>query len=99
MTTQTLRMARTTNMFQLWWTLAAPAGFVGGMTIKTAIEISADVGGFTVALEAIPSTLFGTLLGAMLGIFTGLAQWLVLRRRLNGVGAWVLATFSASTLY
>jgi hypothetical protein len=92
-------MVRAGNLFWLWWTLAGLAGFVGGMTIKTAIEISADIGGFTAMLEAIPPVLFGTLLGAMLGISSGLAQWLVLRRMLDGVGAWVLATFSASTLF
>ena len=99
MTTQTVRMARTGNLFWLWWTLAGVLGFVAGMTIKTLIEIGAAISGFTAALEAIPPALFGTLLGAMLGISTGLAQWLVLRRRLSGVVAWVPATLATLMLF
>ena len=53
MATQTIRIARARSYFWLWWLLAALAGFVGCMTIKTAIEILADIGGFTAALEAI----------------------------------------------
>jgi hypothetical protein len=97
--TQTIRVARAGNYFWLWWFLAALAGFVGGMTIKTAIEILADIGGFTAALEAIPPVVFGALFGAMLGSCTGLAQWLVLRRRIAGVDAWLPATFGATVLF
>jgi len=97
--TQTIRVARAGNYFWLWWVLAALAGFIGGMTIKTAIEILADVGGFTTTLEATPPVVFGALLGAMLGSCTGLAQWLVLRRRIADVGAWLPATFSATVLF
>jgi hypothetical protein len=99
MTTQTLRATRASNNFRIWWTLAAVAGFVGGMTIKTGIEIAAEIGGFTAVLDAIPPILFGALLGAMLGICSGLAQWLVLRGRMAGASLWPLATFSASTLF
>ena len=99
MATQTIRVARAGNYLWLWWLLAALAGFVGGMTIKTAIEILADIGGFTATLEAIPPVVFGALFGAMLGSCTGLAQWLVLRRRLAGVGIWLPATFGATVLF
>src|SRR6188474_1963894 len=92
MATQTIRIARAGTYIWLWWLLAGLAGFVGAMTIKTAIEILADLGGFTAVLEAIPPTLFGTFFGAMLGVSSGLAQWLVLRRRIHGVSAWVPAT-------
>jgi hypothetical protein len=99
MATQTVRLARASDTFWLWWGLAGLLGFVGGMTIKTAIEVAADLGGFTVALEAISAPVFGALFGAMLGSCTGLAQWLVLRRRLSGVGAWLPATLAAYTLF
>jgi len=99
MATQTVRVARASDIFWLWWGLAGLAGFVGGMAIKTAIEITADLGGFTAALEAIAPPVFGALFGAMLGISTGLAQWLVLRRRLGGVGAWLPATLAALVLF
>jgi hypothetical protein len=87
-----MRIARARNYLWLWWIIASLLGFVGAITIKTTIEILAEIGGFTAALESIPPTLFGTFFGAMLGISNGLAQWLVLRRRVAGVGAWVLAT-------
>jgi hypothetical protein len=79
--------------------LAGLMSFVGGMTIKTVIEILADIGGFSAALEAISPALFGALFGAMLGLSAGLAQWLVLRRRLAGVGAWLPATMLTLTLF
>src|SRR5689334_18520076 len=92
MAAQTIHVARARSYLWRWWVIAALLGFVGALTIKTAIEILAEIGGFAAALEAIPPTLFGTFFGAMLGISSGLAQWLVLRRRLAGVGAWVPAT-------
>ena len=58
MATQTVRLTRTGNYLWLWWALTGLASFVGGMTIKTVIEILADIGGFTAALESIsPTTL------------------------------------------
>jgi hypothetical protein len=99
MATQTVRVACASDTFWLWWGLTGLLGFGGGMAIKTAIEIAADLGGFTVALEAIPPPVFGALFGAMLGVSTGLAQWLVLRRRLGGVGAWLPATLAALVLF
>jgi hypothetical protein len=99
MATQTVRVARATNLFWLWWFLTGVLGFVGGMTIKTVIEILADSGGFAAALDAISPPVFGAFFGAMLGLCTGLAQWLVLRCRLDGVGAWAPATLLAWTLF
>jgi hypothetical protein len=94
-----MRVARTRDTFWLRWGVTGLLGFVGGMAIKTLIEIAADLGGFTVALEAISPPVFGALFGAMLGLSTGLAQRLVLRRRLGGVGAWLPATLAAYTLF
>jgi len=99
MATQTVRVARAGNYLWLWWALTGLLGFVGGMTIKTIIEILADIGGFSATLEAISPAMFGALFGAMLGVSTGLAQWLVLRRRIEGVGAWLPATLAAWTLF
>jgi hypothetical protein len=99
MATQTIRIARAGNYLWLWWFITGLLGFVGGMTIKTVIEIMADIGGFTATLEAISPPMFGALFGAMLGLSTGLAQWLVLRRRIAGVGAWLPATLVALTLF
>jgi hypothetical protein len=99
MATQTIRVARAGNNLWLWWLLTGLLGFVGGMAIKTAIEVLADIGGFTAILEAISPAMFGALFGAMLGLSNGLAQWLVLRRRLAGVGAWLPATLVAYTLF
>jgi hypothetical protein len=99
MTTQTARVVRASDTFWLWWGLTGLLGFVGGMTIKTAIEIAAEIGGFSAALDAISPAMFGALFGAMLGVSTGLAQLLVLRRRLAGVGAWLPATLAAYTLF
>jgi hypothetical protein len=99
MATQTVRIVRTGNYLWLRWTLTGLASFVGGMTIKTVIEILADIGGFTATLESIPPAMFGALFGAMLGVSAGLAQWLVLRRRIAGVGAWLPATLITMTLF
>lgn len=99
MATQTLPAARSRSALPLWWVAASLAGFIGGMTIKTAIEILADLGGFTAALEGISPPMFGALFGLMLGGSTGLAQWLVLRRRLAGTGVWPMATLSAYTIF
>jgi hypothetical protein len=92
-------MIRAGNKLWVWWLLAAVLGFIGGMSIKTGIEILADIGGFSAVLEAISPAMFGALLGAMLGICTGLAQWLTLRRRIDGVGMWVPATLAAWTVF
>src|SRR5215217_6082431 len=99
MATLTIRMARTGNYLWLWWALTGLLGFVGGMTIKTVIEILADLGGFAAALETISPAMFGALFGAMLGVSSGLAQWLVLRRRLDGVSAWLPATLVALIVF
>lgn len=99
MATQTISIRRTGDRLWLRWGLAGLLGFVGGMTIKTAIEIAADLGGFTAALEGIPAPLFGALFGAMLGLCTGLAQWLALRRKIPGAGAWTAATLAAWSLF
>ena len=99
MTTQTLSVTRTSARLPLWWLVAGVAGFVGGMAIKTAIEILAAVGGFTPVLESISPAMFGALLGALLGSCTGLAQWLVLRRYIAGLGAWLPATTGAYIVF
>jgi hypothetical protein len=99
MATQAVRVARAGNYLWLWWLLTGLAGFVGGMTIKTVIEIVADLGGFSAALEAISPPVFGALFGAMLGMSTGLAQWLVLRRRIAGMAAWLPATLATTSLF
>ena len=99
MTAQTISIRRAGDKLWLWWGLAGLLGFAGGMAIKTAIEIAADLGGFAAALESIPAPLFGALFGAMLGGCTGLGQWLALRRRLAGVGAWAPATLAAWALF
>jgi hypothetical protein len=99
MATQTLPMARTGGRLWLWWGLAGVLGFIGGMTIKTVIEILADIGGFSAVLEAISPPVFGALLGAMLGLCTGLVQWLVLRRRVAGMNLWLPATLVAWVVF
>jgi uncharacterized integral membrane protein len=87
-----LQPTRTTNLLWLWWTLAGFLGFIGGMTIKTTIDIVAEVGGFNATLEAISPTFFGTLFGAMLGVSVGFFQWLVLRRKIKNSLPWIGAT-------
>lgn len=87
------------SLFWLWWPVASFAGFLLGVTLKTLVEIVADATGNSAVLEAIPFPLFGTFLGAMLGFSTGLFQWLVLRRRLENIGAWAFATGLAWTVF
>jgi hypothetical protein len=99
MTTQAVRVPRAASDLWPWWFLAGVLGTLGSLTIKTTIEIVADLGGFSAALEAISPAMFGAFFGTMLGLCTGLAQWLVLRRRLEGMGAWLPATLLAWTLF
>jgi hypothetical protein len=98
MATQTMRVPRASNLW-FWWCLTGVLGFIGGMTIKTSIEILATIGGFEATLETISPPVFGALFGTMLGLCTGLAQWLVLRRQISGVGSWMPATLLAWALF
>lgn len=49
MATQTVPLRRAANLLWLRWGLAGLLGFVGGIAIKTAIEIAAEAGNFTTA--------------------------------------------------
>lgn len=66
--------------FWLGWVLANAVGWAGGWAIMTAWDLDSS----------------GSIAPSMLGMWTviGLAQWLVLRRRVHKAGWWVLASFT-----
>jgi hypothetical protein len=99
MTTQILPALRQGGSLWWRWFFAGVFGVVGGLAIKFGVDILADIGGFAAVLEAISPVVFGAFLGTMLGLCTGLAQWQVLRRRIDGVGACVPATLLALLVF
>ena len=73
--------------FWLQWVLASTVGMLVGMVIAVVLAVFSEIlfGG----LGDLP---FELAWGIGLGIGVGLLQWLVLRRRVSGVGWWVLAS-------
>ena len=68
--------------FWLWWVLASSAGLAVAFPVAFAVlrgVIGVGAVGFAVA-------------GAVIGASLGIAQWLVLRRRVSWAGWWVLAS-------
>jgi hypothetical protein len=70
--------------FLLGWLLATVAGVAVGVAFMFA--------GVGALLDDAPPAVFGAGLGAVFGTTTGLAQWLILRRYVSGIGVWVPLT-------
>jgi hypothetical protein len=70
--------------FWLRWVLANIVGVVVGIALMFA--------GVGVLLDETPPAVFGAGLGAVFGTTIGVAQVLVLRRHLDGIGVWVPLT-------
>ncbi len=70
--------------FWLSWVLATVIGVVLGIALMFA--------GAGALLDGKPRAVFGAGLGGVFGTTIGLAQWLVLRRHVGGIGAWVPLT-------
>ena len=66
-----------------WWVLVTAVGFGLGKLIGEAVA------------QGMPAAVGHGLSGALIGASVGLAQWLVLRRRLPRAEAWVLASVAA----
>lgn len=66
-----------------WWVLVTAVGFGLGKLIGEAVALG------------MPELVGHALSGALIGASVGLAQWLVLRRRLPRAEAWVLANVAA----
>ncbi len=75
-----------------WWFPASVVGFAVGFPVVWSIGGSG--GGSEYAHHALPHVLdpSGTLGGAIIGFLVGLAQWLVLRRKLSRAVWWVPAS-------
>jgi hypothetical protein len=85
--------------FWLRWVVANAAGELFGLGPVAfvgilAVRVLAEGGG----MEAVVGLVLFTLLGAFEGAVVGLAQWLLLRRRLPNLGrrSWVLATVAGA---
>ena len=70
--------------FWLRWLLATIIGVVVGIALMFA--------GAGALLDDAPPVMFGAGLGAVFGTTIGVAQWLVLRRHVRGIGAWAPLT-------
>jgi hypothetical protein len=77
--------------FGLGWLLATILGVALGIALMFA--------GVGALLDDVPPALFGAGLGAVFGTAIGVAQWLVLRRRVGGAGAWVPLTSVSWTVF
>ena len=82
--------------FWLGWVLASTVGLAVGLAagaaLLTIIAFSTLVGGS--GIDPLTSAMEGALLGASVGI----AQWLVLRRKVSRAGWWVLASTVGAVL-
>ena len=66
-----------------WWVLASIAGFGVGLAAGEALALN------------LSAQVAGVLTGVIIGTALGIAQWLVLRRRLTQAWWWVLANIAA----
>jgi hypothetical protein len=82
----TLNIERTPIGWAFWlrWVLVNITGVVVGIALMFA--------GVGALLDETPLAVFGAGLGAVFGTTLGIGQWLVLRRHLGGIGAWVPLT-------
>ena len=79
--------------FWLGWVLASTVGMFAGFTAGFfSLALTADV------LDVLGDWSFELAWGIMIGIGVGILQWLVLRRRVSGVGWWVLASAAAGAV-
>src|SRR5437868_6138871 len=73
--------------------------WAGASLLAVMVSIGLMFAGLGALLNDASPLLFGAALGALFGFTSGLAQWLVLRRRLDGGFGWVLVTGLAWTLF
>lgn len=90
--TTTLRTAKTRAGLRLWlwWVLANALGFSFGTLLAV---VSTDA-----FLLAVPETTGSLVRGVLHGGVLGLAQWLIVRRRLPAARWWILATMVSSSM-
>lgn len=84
--TATGNIERTPVKWTFWlrWLLATIIGVALGIALMFA--------GVGMLLDDTPPVVFGVGLGAVFGTTIGIAQWLILRRHVGGIGAWVPLT-------
>ena len=79
--------------FWLGWVLASTVGwFVGFIIGFILLAIVGDIVGEDNGMNVLGLILGAFIFGASLLSMVGILQWLVLRRRVSGVGWWVLAS-------
>ena len=80
MTTLTSRQNRVDWAFGLWWVVATSVGWLVGFAACEGLKAIEE-------FLAHPPTD-----GAVIGVSIGMMQWLVLKRRINRAGWWILAS-------
>jgi hypothetical protein len=85
MSTNKLDNRSTILGFSLLWILVTMIGLVVGLAMMFA--------GVGAAINNVTPMVFGGMFGGVLGLVCGFAQWLVLRRQLENVTTWIVATF------
>ena len=76
--------------FWLWWVLASTAGLLVGLVVVAYVGYPYAAGPSSKNSEAF--VVVFALAGAIVGASLGIAQWLVLRRRVSRTGWWMLAS-------
>ena len=71
--------------FSLLWMLGTLIGLMVGLAFMFA--------GVGAAINNASPTAFGGIFGSVLGLACGFAQWLILRKRLENIVVWIVATF------
>jgi hypothetical protein len=76
--------------FWLGWVVASTVGIILGLILGFGLGLT--IGGFDNEFGVLRTILGEFMFGAAIGFGVGILQWLVLRRRVSGVGWWVLAS-------
>ena len=84
MTTSEMEHSQPGRWFWLLWLLATIAGLIVSLAIMFV--------GLGAMLDNAPEAIFGAVFGGFLGAGYGIAQWLVLRRYVDGIGWWIPLT-------
>jgi hypothetical protein len=81
--------------FAAWirWLLFTSAGLVAGLVVFIIVGSFLGEAG-----DEAPPIVFGSVLGVIFGTTFGIAHWLVLRRYLDRIAAWIPASAAAFTL-
>ena len=91
MTTSEMEHTQPGRWFWLLWLLATIAGLIVSLAIMFV--------GLGAMLDNAPEAVFGAVFGGVLGAGYGVAQWVMLRKYVDGIGWWVPLTVVGWTVF